>query len=77
MEDNSGIRVSCDLLDDCGFFAKYGKSKDLACKGFVVRYCEGAEQEACKRKQYRREHGEKPPVDMMPNGVLIEGEVAA
>lgn len=77
MEENCDLSISCDLLNDCGFFAKYGKSKNLACKGFVVRYCEGSEQEACQRKQYRREHGVKPPVDMMPNGLMIDGEEAA
>ena len=59
---------TCALLEKCGFFRKYQSSQDLACKGFIARYCEGSMVDDCKRKQYREEHGSAPSDDMMPNG---------
>ncbi|MBU1274386.1 MAG: hypothetical protein KJ720_03350 [Proteobacteria bacterium] len=61
----------CPLLSTCGFFAKYQENKSLACRGFINRYCRGAEQDLCKRKQHRLEHGTPPSDDMMPNGRMI------
>jgi len=63
----------CELLEKCGFFKKYEGTKELACKGFMKKYCKGSEQDQCKRKQYRKEHGKPPSDDMMPNGQLITG----
>lgn len=61
----------CGLLGMCGFFTKYCKTKDLACKGFMRIYCKGEKQDQCKRKIYRREHGKAPSDDMLPSGQMI------
>ena len=61
----------CELLAKCGFFKKYQDIKDLACKGFISRYCRGPRQDECKRKQYRQEHGTPPSDDMMPSGQMM------
>jgi hypothetical protein len=61
----------CELLSKCGFFAKYQGSKELACKGFILRYCKGPLMHECKRKEHREQYGTPPPDDMMPNGQMI------
>ena len=61
----------CNLLEECGFFKKYGSSKELACKGFVQKYCQGADMDKCERKKYREQHGKPPSDDMMPSGRMI------
>ncbi len=61
----------CELLDKCGFFRKYQKTKDLACKGFIASYCRGAKMDECKRKEYRIKNGTPPVDDMMPTGQMI------
>ncbi len=58
----------CELLEQCGFFREFQNINDLACKGFIRRYCKGSEMNECKRKQYRQQNGTPPPDDMMPNG---------
>ncbi|MBN1346169.1 MAG: hypothetical protein JXQ73_26005 [Phycisphaerae bacterium] len=63
---------TCALLDSCGFFKKYRSSSDLACKGFIAKYCRGQQMSECKRKQYRQQHGAPPPDEMMPSGVTIK-----
>jgi len=62
----------CDLLNKCGFFKKYHKTKDLACKGFMKLYCKGPKMDECKRKKYRLEHGMPPIDDMLPTGQMIK-----
>ena len=61
----------CELLDKCGFFNKYKETKELACKGFIAKYCTGSDMNKCKRKIYRKEHGQAPPNDMMPSGQMV------
>jgi hypothetical protein len=61
----------CQSLVKCGFFKKYQTTKNLACKGFILQYCKGPKMNACKRMQYRQEHGTPPSDDMMPNGQMI------
>jgi hypothetical protein len=61
----------CELLNTCGFFKKHGATKELACRGFVQQYCKGPKQNACKRKEYRRQNGAPPSDDMMPSGQMI------
>ncbi len=63
--------TECELLEKCGFFKKYCKSKDLACKGFMNIYCRGEKQKICKRRIYRKEHGVPPSDDMLPSGQMI------
>lgn len=65
------METRCELLDTCGFFRKYGETKDLACRGFAHTYCTGPKMNECKRKEYRKVHGTPPPDDMMPNGALL------
>jgi hypothetical protein len=62
----------CENLPNCGFFIKYCKTKDLACKGFISMYCKGDKMEECKRLQYKREHGTPPSDDMMPSGQMLK-----
>jgi hypothetical protein len=61
----------CELLDTCGFFKKYQRKKELACKGFLMQYCKGTKMSECKRKEYRQRYGKPPVDDMMPNGMMI------
>lgn len=65
----------CELLAACDFFKKYQRTKDLACKGFISQYCKGPKMDECKRKKYRVEHGQPPPDDMMPNGLMIAQKI--
>ncbi|MBU1044006.1 MAG: hypothetical protein KJ915_06370 [Candidatus Omnitrophica bacterium] len=62
---------SCELLEKCGFFQKYQNTKELACKGFMNRFCKGPEMNECKRKEYRQKYGFAPSDDMMPSGQMI------
>ena len=61
----------CELLEKCGFFKKYGTTKELACKGFILQYCRGPKMDQCKRKEYRLKHGVPPSDDMLPSGLMI------
>jgi hypothetical protein len=61
----------CSLLDKCGFFKKYQTAKDLACKGFVQKYCTGPKMNECKRMEYRLKHGTPPCDEMMPTGRMV------
>jgi hypothetical protein len=63
--------MECQYLPTCGFFKKYKESKNLACIGFINRYCKGSEMEQCKRLEYRKLHNTAPPEDMMPSGQMI------
>ena len=63
----------CVNLANCGFFKKYCTTKDLACRGFIARYCKGEKMEECKRLQYKKQHGVPPSDDMMPTGQVIAG----
>ncbi|KIX13738.1 hypothetical protein [Dethiosulfatarculus sandiegensis] len=62
---------NCDLLDKCGFFQKHAKSHQAACQGLVTLYCKGPKQNECKRKEYRKKHGQPPPDDMLPGGAML------
>ncbi len=62
---------TCELLEKCGFFRKYQASLDMACRGFVKSFCQGPEMDNCKRKAYRKEHGEPPHDDMLPSGHML------
>jgi len=62
----------CELLEKCGFFAKYTNTKELACKGFMNQYCNGSKMNQCKRKEFRQKHGVPPSDDMMPSGQFIK-----
>jgi len=64
--------MECQYLLNCGFFKKYSDSKNLACQGFINRYCKGTERDVCKRLEFRMAHGTPPPEDMMPNGLIMK-----
>ena len=64
--------MECDLLEMCGFFKKYEKTDELACKGFIRQYCKGDKMKECKRKEHRRTTGTPPPDDMLPNGKMLK-----
>lgn len=61
----------CEFLEKCGLFKKYQETKELACRGFISKYCQGPKQNECERKKYRQEQGTPPSDDMMPNGKII------
>lgn len=63
--------ADCELIDQCGFFAKYRSTLSLACKGFIALYCRGPAMYDCYRKKYRIEHGGPPEDDVMPNGEIV------
>ncbi len=67
------METECVHLPRCGFFLKFCKTKDLACRGFIARYCKGDLMKDCKRLQYKNEHGVPPSDDMMPTGQTISG----
>jgi len=68
------IMFECELINRCGFFAKYQESKDLACRGFMNLYCRGPQQSECKRLQYRAKHGFPPGDDMLPTGQMVASQ---
>ncbi len=62
--------TECKYLSKCGFFKKWGQSKNLACKGFIRLYCKGYKHDRCKRLEYRLKNGKPPDDDMLPNGLM-------
>jgi len=60
-----------EKLTKCGICKKYGEVKDLACKGFNIKYCLGDKMNECKRKEYSKKHDHAPSDDMMPTGHKI------
>ena len=65
------MSTQCELLEKCGFFLKYQKSRELECRGFINQYCIGPKQNDCKRKQYRYENGVPPCDELMPTGQML------
>jgi len=61
----------CVKYENCGFFKKYQKTSNYACKGFITMYCQGPKQDQCKRKEHSITTGTPPPDNMMPNGRLL------
>ena len=61
----------CELLETCGFFQKYRDTLNLACRGFIKTYCAGDKVNECKRKEFRRQHGNPPVDDMLPSGQMM------
>lgn len=66
---------TCELLEKCGFFKKFGNSLESACHGFVKLYCKGALMNECKRKEYRKQHGAPPDDNMLPNGFMLSSDM--
>ncbi len=64
----------CELLENCGFFKKYNTTKELACRGFIRKYCMGPLMNECKRKEYLAANGVPPVEDMMPSGQMINAK---
>ena len=62
----------CELLESCGYFKKYQNTKELACKGFMQKYCKGSAMNECKRKEYRLKNGVPPSDDMLPSGKMVK-----
>ena len=62
----------CELLSKCGFFKKYEASRQAACVGLISQYCRGPRQADCKRKEYRKAHGQPPPDEMLPGGSMLK-----
>jgi hypothetical protein len=60
----------CELLEQCGFFKEFQNINEIACRGFINRYCKGPLMNKCKRKEYRQQHSTPPSDDMMPNGLM-------
>jgi hypothetical protein len=67
--------MKCELLEKCGFFKKYQNTIDLACRGFIKRYCNGNMMNECKRMEYRNQHGVPPSEDMMPSGHIMTADM--
>jgi hypothetical protein len=61
----------CDLLMNCGFFKKYGKTKKLECSNFLKEYCGGFKMNKCRRKQFCEKYGRPPSDDMRPDGHMM------
>ncbi len=60
----------CELFEKCGFFSRYRKTSNVACRGFIALYCKGPKLNECKRKEYMQQHGQPPEDNMLPNGYL-------
>ena len=60
----------CEHLAKCSFFIKFNATRKATCRGFINQYCQGPNQDKCKRKAYRQEHGTPPPEDMLPTGQI-------
>jgi len=65
------VDEKCEKLDQCGFFKKFGSSKEIICARYIEKYCNGAQQCECKRKQYFLEQGKVPPDEMLPSGQIL------
>ena len=61
----------CELLSEGGFFKKYQKTQNLACKGYIQQYCREPQIDQCKRKEWRMKHGIPPSIDMLPSGKMF------
>ena len=68
------MSYECEMLKTCGFFKKYQKTKDLACRGFIARYCKGPKMEQCERKKYYQKYNQSPSDDMLPSGQMVASE---
>lgn len=66
------MEAHCELLDNCGFFKKYGEVQSVACAGMIKQYCKGPSMNECKRKEYRKQNGAPPSEDMMPSGKMYK-----
>jgi hypothetical protein len=64
---------ACEMIDKCGFLIRYRPTNELACRGFVNRYCKGEMKELCKRKAYKLTNGTPPPDNMLPTGIYLSG----
>lgn len=65
------MEQKCAMLPTCGFFKKYQATRNMACKGFINKYCEGNLMNQCKRKEYRSIHGVAPSDNMLPTGLIM------
>ena len=63
--------ADCEKLPQCGFYHKYGSSRDILCKGFLAMYCRGPKMDDCARKKHFVEHGHPPIDEMAPNGHIL------
>ena len=63
--------TECESIARCGFFHKYQKSFDLACRGFINAYCRGPKMEECERRKYKITNGMSPDDDMMLTGQMM------
>ena len=61
----------CPNLEGCPFVKKYGED-NYSIKGFVNSYCKGDKQNECERKKHYDKYNEAPPVNMIPNGHLLD-----
>jgi len=62
---------TCDMIEKCGFLIRYSPTNELACKGFINRYCKGNLKNECKRKAYKLANGTPPPDNMLPTGIFL------
>lgn len=62
---------TCELLEGCGFFAKYSESKKEECLGFIKEYCIGEKKDECQRKAFKEKNGISPDDNMTPNGYMV------
>jgi hypothetical protein len=62
---------TCELIDKCGFLIRYSPSNQLACQGFINRYCNGELKDQCKRKAFKMKNGTPPPDNMLPTGTFL------
>ena len=70
--DRRGVSMSCERLETCPFFEKYeGILEQRDYQLIIESYCEGALINQCARLIYEKTQGEKPPVNMLPSGAVI------
>ncbi len=66
------MKEKCEFLERCGFFLHFSGSSETVKNGWVNLFCEDlTKSEFCKRKIYKREHGQPPADNMTPTGIFI------
>ena len=58
----------CPHFKECEFVLRYVSQVKPHWDDFVSHYCQGDFQDVCKRLEWFREKGTKPPADLMPTG---------
>lgn len=65
------MNQSCDLKDECIFYAKFHTRQSIAWKGIFQIYCKGKTPFLCERKNYYQTRGQHPNENLLPSGQMV------